>query len=204
MLALRGFLITLYLILFFAFTVIFGVRLRRWDDSVAGRCYNPQFISHSTAKHPTVDLVYLGITFAYVCLLFFTTLSTRVREDELKSGGVVPIDMLQGLKNLVDEDIKRLSGTQDLAPQCYDRLKHRPDLPLMEPPNPVVLAMMQYPLHLYSAIALRISNANLFADGSKDEDSWGFGQILAVALVLENIVQCISGYLGILSTPSIT
>ncbi|KAK8139462.1 hypothetical protein PG984_002842 [Apiospora sp. TS-2023a] len=55
-------LITLYLSLHLAFTVLFGLKLRMWDNGVPGRCYNTDTISSRGAAHPYVDDIYIGIT----------------------------------------------------------------------------------------------------------------------------------------------
>jgi hypothetical protein len=51
-----------------------------------------------------------------------------------------------------------------------------------------VFALLQYPLHLYSVIALRASNQSLLSGESENE--WGFGQIVAVFLVVAILLEC--------------
>lgn len=55
-------LITLYLSLHLAFTVLFGLKLRMWDNGIPGRCYNTDTISARGAAHPYIDNIYIGIT----------------------------------------------------------------------------------------------------------------------------------------------
>ncbi|KAK1831432.1 hypothetical protein QBC39DRAFT_351297 [Podospora conica] len=58
----------------------------------------------------------------------------------------------------------------------------------------LVLSFMQYPLHLYSVVALRVSNRGLLEGDS--EDSWGFGQVVALVLLGAVLVQCVYGVFG--------
>ncbi|KAH7176883.1 hypothetical protein EDB81DRAFT_50884 [Dactylonectria macrodidyma] len=53
---------------YFSYTVVFGIRLNNWSDSVPGHCYNTEFIAYPGHSHPTVDLAYLGVTCFY-CLV---------------------------------------------------------------------------------------------------------------------------------------
>ena len=45
----------------------------------------------------------------------------------------------------------------------------------------ILIAVLQYPLHLYMLIAIRESNRDTL--GGDSEDSWGFGQIVALTLL---------------------
>ncbi|OCK82926.1 hypothetical protein K432DRAFT_470143, partial [Lepidopterella palustris CBS 459.81] len=55
----------------------------------------------------------------------------------------------------------------------------------------LIVGMLQLPVHLYSAIALRASNQSLLQDAS--EVQWGFGQIVALILVGSTFIQCAKG-----------
>ena len=59
-----------------------------------------------------------------------------------------------------------------------------------------VAVYVQFPVHICIPISLRVSNSHLFESGSTDENSWGFGQIIAVGLILVTVVQGIQGYIG--------
>jgi hypothetical protein len=54
-----------------------------------------------------------------------------------------------------------------------------------------LIAMVQYPVHLYSTVALRVSNAPFLQGDS--ENSWGFGQIVALVTLLGTLLECIRG-----------
>ncbi|EXA53647.1 hypothetical protein FOVG_01382 [Fusarium oxysporum f. sp. pisi HDV247] len=55
----------------------------------------------------------------------------------------------------------------------------------------VPLAMGQYPLHLYMVIALRVGNESLLSGDS--ENTWGFGQIVALILCAATLLGCVRG-----------
>jgi hypothetical protein len=57
--------------------------------------------------------------------------------------------------------------------------------------NVTIVAMVQYPVHLYSMIALRTSNAPLLKGDS--ENAWGFGQIVAVVTMFATLLECVRG-----------
>lgn len=52
----------------------------------------------------------------------------------------------------------------------------------------MVAASLQYPLHLYNVFALRASNHDLLQGDS--ENDWGFGQIVALIMVGQTLVEC--------------
>lgn len=53
----------------------------------------------------------------------------------------------------------------------------------------IFMGSLQFILHVYTAISLRISNQSLLDDPSLEEQ-WGFGQILAVVMLGATVVQC--------------
>lgn len=58
-------------------------------------------------------------------------------------------------------------------------------------------ALAQYPLHLYSVLALRISNQHLLAGES--ENTWGFGQIVALVMLAQTFIECLRAFKGTLN-----
>lgn len=60
----------------------------------------------------------------------------------------------------------------------------------------IVAAMMQYPLHCYMLLALRNSN-QLYLSG-ESENTWGFGQVVALVLLGSTILKCIQAFTGII------
>jgi len=65
--------------------------------------------------------------------------------------------------------------------------------------DPVLsLAMVQYPLHLYNVFALRAANQHLLSGES--ENTWGFGQIVALIMVGQTLVEFCRGVKGMCHT----
>ena len=53
----------------------------------------------------------------------------------------------------------------------------------------IALGSLQFVLHFYMAISLRVSNQSLL-DNPSVEERWGFGQILAVVMLGATVIQC--------------
>lgn len=58
----------------------------------------------------------------------------------------------------------------------------------------LMLAMLQYPLHIYMIFALRA--ANEYRLNGDSENYWGFGQIVALVLLTSSILQGFRALLG--------
>lgn len=58
----------------------------------------------------------------------------------------------------------------------------------------LTLSFLQYPLHLYSVVALRVSNGGLLEGDS--EDTWGSGQVVALVLLGAVLARCVYGVFG--------
>jgi hypothetical protein len=59
----------------------------------------------------------------------------------------------------------------------------------------IIPALLQYPVHLYSTVALRISNENLL--GGDSENNWGFGQVFALVLVADTMIKAGTAYYSV-------
>ena len=135
--------IAIFLILYLAFVIMFGIRLNDWDDSTPGQCYSTSRIALPDGLHPVGDQIYLGITSFYcVALLSIATIESR------------------------------RPGQRDYAQKTV-----------------IFMGSLQFILHVYTAISLRISNQSLL-DNPSIEEQWGFGQILAVVMLGATVVQC--------------
>ncbi|RWA08677.1 hypothetical protein EKO27_g6416 [Xylaria grammica] len=64
--AFRGSLVIVFLSLYVAFVILFGLKLQSWDDDKPGYCYQADKISTRGAAHPHVDIIYLVITALYL------------------------------------------------------------------------------------------------------------------------------------------
>ena len=135
--------IAIFMMLYLAFVIMFGIRLNDWDDSTPGQCYSTSKIAVPDGLHPIGDQIYLGITSLYcLALLTAATIDSRV-------------------PNRRNDAQKTVIG----------------------------MGSLQFVLHVYTAISLRISNQSLL-DNPAIEEHWGFGQILAVVMLGATVVRC--------------
>ncbi|KAH6962393.1 hypothetical protein BKA56DRAFT_597648 [Ilyonectria sp. MPI-CAGE-AT-0026] len=161
---------------YFSYAVVFGVRLNEWSNSIPGHCYNAKFIAYPSNSHPKVDLAYLGVTCFYClaallgCVGCHDTISATFATTALPLGNTT--FGISGLTNIV-----RSATTQNEVAEFA--------------PFIVILAMAQYPLHLYMVIALRTANEGRLNGDS--ENAWGFGQIVALVTAVSTILECIKG-----------
>jgi hypothetical protein len=178
--------IILLLVLYIAFTIAFCVRLWAWEESEPGHCYNTSRISHPGDKHPDVDYVYVALTcfFLVVVLAWALTgafdydpnrvqVKVRVRTYFSFSSPSVPI-VVQAFSppQLSEDGSSRISASFTV----------------------LTYALLQLPLHLYSVIALRVTNLSLLERDS--ENAWGFGQVVALVMVLATLSECGKGFKG--------
>lgn len=57
----------------------------------------------------------------------------------------------------------------------------------------LLLSLLQYPVHMYSVFMLRARNESHLVEGSTEQD-WGFGQVVAVILLGNNVVMLVEGF----------
>ena len=175
----------LFFLLYISFSIVFGKTLELWDDNTPGRCYRTRFISKPGHSHPYVDKVYLGIT-CFFCVGTMTFCGWK-----WTVGNLTAMDRLQ--KNL---GFTLSQILEDWWPQIlegyFPQILGFPSYHIST--MAVVYALLQYPLHLYMVIAMRVSNKGFVGDGS--ESAWGFGQIMALILALTTLLECIGGAIG--------
>ncbi|RTE75530.1 hypothetical protein BHE90_010012 [Fusarium euwallaceae] len=191
-----------YICIFLSFSVVFGVRLNDWDENVAGHCYNTGLISLEYDPHPSSDMIYLGVTCFYsICALLSC----------YRSGFAIPalarLLMRPFQSDPIQRFIRKLGNPSRLKNTYYfvagalgfTGLRQLFGyFALLAHPRPeyrawalMPLAMGQYPLHLYMAIAIRKGNER-FLEGDS-ENNWGFGQIVALVLCAATCIECIRG-----------
>jgi hypothetical protein len=56
-------------------------------------------------------------------------------------------------------------------------------------------ALLQFPVHVYMLVTLRTANQEL-VEGEKQENEWGFGQTVAIVLLLDTAISCVAGLKG--------
>jgi hypothetical protein len=69
--------IAVFGLLFLVFTIIFGISLNKWDESIPGRCYNAKGIAAPRSKHPVGDIVYV----AFTCFYWMGTLGGAIEHS---------------------------------------------------------------------------------------------------------------------------
>ncbi|MCJ1312280.1 hypothetical protein MMC25_005954 [Agyrium rufum] len=198
----RYVLLTIFMLLYLAFVILFGLKLDTWDDDVPGHCYDTTGIAAPSSAHPLVDTIYLTVT----CLYFFTTLTTCVKVAQYTLTHEFLDDHARTLHRfgVKDKQIVLLKSLVD-GPLSYIRKKIQSNTRLKRfsiaakiaeltgtvgDPKAVVLglALGQYPLHAYMVFTLRSSNESSLAGES--ENRWGFGQVIALVLVASSLLEC--------------
>lgn len=61
----------------------------------------------------------------------------------------------------------------------------------------LVVGLIQFILHVYMVIALRVSNQSLLNDASLEEE-WGFGQVLALVMFGSTLIECAKSWEGMI------
>lgn len=59
----------------------------------------------------------------------------------------------------------------------------------------ITVGALQYILHVYIVMALRVSNQSLL-DNIALEDQWGFGQVIAIVMLVVTLLECAKGLEG--------
>lgn len=59
----------------------------------------------------------------------------------------------------------------------------------------ITTGALQFLLHVYILVALRISNQSLL-DNVTLEDQWGFGQVIAIIMLAATLLECAKGVEG--------
>ncbi|RSM00856.1 hypothetical protein CDV31_011609 [Fusarium ambrosium] len=195
-----------------SFSVVFGTTLKNRDEKVPGRCYNTGLIAAPDSMHPSVDMIYLGITgfwsaAALLCCYYTGPMPSRsgplsmvlfrsaleqlqkFMSDSLVVGSILPNRLMPGYsdKTFRWDPMKLVLKCQILFFCLLFHPKAKYRVWLMMP-----LAMALYPLHLYMTIAIRIGNER-FLEGDP-ENEWGFGQIVALVLCAATCIECIRGF----------
>ncbi|CAH0039660.1 unnamed protein product [Clonostachys rhizophaga] len=152
--------------LYLAFSIIFATKLHSWDLSGSSQCYSYRLIGDSVYYPPSGGLIYLGCTCCW-CLWVLICCGSLQSSSICKG--------YQEIRNRLNPFLRiRLAFLERLAASI------------------VLLATLQYSVHLYMVIALRISNeGNLSGDS---ENTWGFGQIVALLTAFSTLIECVRGY----------
>jgi hypothetical protein len=133
-------------------------------------------MSLSSSKHPLVDYIYLGIT----CVFFIGVLEWAL---------IDAFGLLQRFYRIYCRILDQPNPTLRHSTQETGSVVFLGSTIIV-----MSYAILQYPLHLYSVVALRVSNQSHLQGDS--ENAWGFGQIVAMVLFGATLVECWKGYEG--------
>jgi hypothetical protein len=181
---LRGFIAIVLSSVYLTFTVFFGNTLQSWNYDAPGSCYHTHLIATSTASHPYVDRIYLIITCIYMLIALFLSIFPALSGMPLNPLALLPFKHIHTTGPVPSD--RRSTWLKAM-------IKERGGWPVWARKEVyrgvvLVVALLQYPLHLYSAVALRISNED-FLEG-ESEGEWSFGQVMALTLVADTLIKC--------------
>jgi hypothetical protein len=128
--------------------------------------------------------------------LFAAATAFRDRVHEIQLG--IPAYVEELLTPFIGVANSRLYSEYVLAPLAIqpEGTKRQADVLVSTSSTVLTLALVQYPLHLYSVLALRISNQHLLSGES--ENTWGFGQIVALVMLAQTFIECLRASKGTL------
>ncbi|KAL7783636.1 hypothetical protein V8C37DRAFT_396903 [Trichoderma ceciliae] len=179
-------LLAIFIGTYLSFSILFGNRLQDWNDTLPGRCYNTRLIAVATNSHPYVDTIYLGITCLYclilllACIIYHWLLPRLETSDGSQPFLVTTFHKWLELQSTFLNTVLPFPWNIGL-PQNIEEIA----------PAIVIIAMIQYPLHLYMVVGLRAANeARLSGDS---ENAWGFGQIVALITAFSTVLECLRG-----------
>jgi hypothetical protein len=207
MLVSRTFFVAIFAVLYLVFVILFGITLSKWNYDEAGRCYNTHLISMSSSSHPYVDRIYLGITcfytFSSLYIAFFFSQAVGARLANPHPGDAA----LDNTRTQPSEKAAAKESRRGQVPEAEAYPSPGTMLKVLRSGNRqsinrflisqmrfsvVFIALMQYPLHLYMAVAIRVSNQP-YLEG-ESENTWAFGQIVSLVLLVPVIKECVEGY----------
>lgn len=200
----RALLVIVHGILYLVFAVMFGIKLGQWDDNISGHCYNSRHLALPDSSHPMVDRIYLGITCLYMFVVLNLAWTIAVSRYEVDPAWG---NRLKAFINVVVNSCRYYARFYDMTTQANFLGTWNSLFGLRSPfwyplqfylatlqADPVLfIAMVQFPLHLYFIICLRLSNEPLLSNGS-DENEWGFGQIYSLIMSAGLLIECVKGY----------
>jgi len=207
--------ITVFCILYLVFAVLFGKALGRWDVNEVGFCYRDWGITSSVQTHPEADHIYLSITCIYMFSLLYASL-LKSHKTTLLAGTFWPLPIREvynayiGGMALYEKKVNRAIGAffakcirffPVLIRTKITDLSSRMPLPsildfynLSMELGLVLVPLYQFLLHLYMVWAIRSGN-RMYLKG-ESEDTWGFGQVIALVQILPILKGCTKDCIG--------
>lgn len=195
--------IVVFCMLYLVYVILFGLALGKWHVDKFGYCYRYKGIATSDSSHPKVDQIYLGIT----CLYMFALLSTSYTETHGSPGSLhssfpalSSVGLEIGLRKWFVSLRDRYNSVRVFKEPKYASILERLlaryiwlySLSLRI--GIVCVTVGQYLLHLYMVWAIRSANrVHLQGDS---EDTWGFGQVVALIQILPVLKGCTENCIG--------
>lgn len=152
--------------LYLVFVSYFGIALNNWDYNKTGRCYHYDHVALPDSSHPDVDKAYLVATCVFMFVLLFCCVILGKPATEYLRRGKTGRSPDFGMWLLIW--IARIFL--------------------------LITALLQYPLHLYMVVSLRVANDKYLQGDS--ENTWGFGQIVALILLIPVFKECGAVYIS--------
>jgi len=168
-LASNSLIVAIFAIFYLAYVILFGIKLNQWKTDELGHCYRYNYTALPHSSHPQVDKVYLGITCFYMVLLLIMCFVVAQVDSKADYIG----------KIFWPHDSDGHFWVRFLAWAMRVWL--------------VFTALLQFPLHLYMVIALRAANEKYLEVEEDSEQTWGFGQVVALVLVIPVLREYIRG-----------
>ena len=191
--AARWTLIGISSILYLSYVIVFSYRLAYWDDSLPGHCYDTSLTALPGARHPQVDNTYVTTTSSYLFVSFVYTIVAYINKS---TGGF-------GWWGLVGAYNKKVAkGQRRNGKKVLGRAPGGPNNKFWSEVVVLSICMLQFPVHLYFLIAVRVSNSHLL-EGPESESEWKFAQILAIGLLGTNLFEVVKGIGGKTTPPSL-
>jgi hypothetical protein len=139
------------------------------------------------------------VTWVYVILSLIAALgldNTAYDHTTYKNHMLSALDRLHGQLESLDSDVPDFGLT--LASHFLPIRGVTPPTFSEDPDGKqitaLLVALLQYPVHMYSVFALRAANESRLTQGNTEQD-WGFGQVVAVILLGNNVVLLAEGIL---------
>lgn len=174
-------------------SVIFGTKLWDWNDDLAGKCYTTVGLARPYASHPKVDGTYVGMTATTLVLEVFACVFTvaRATKDVKMDRGLEKAKktMLRAQRPSkeplphhvrmaqfkAEQNAEALLKATNFTPSSLRRMKVLVFVP----------ALVLYIVSVYMVMTLRAHNVPRLKRSYGDtENSWGFGQIVAITSLL--------------------
>lgn len=173
--------VALFCAFYLAYAILFGRALSKWNANELGHCYLSSHIAAPNSSHPYVDKIYLGLTCFYMfgvllCSILYTERFTSINKLDKLAVKLQPSgDIINGTPGAFAFVILQMIV-------WFMRF------------TVVSTALLQYPLHLYMVCGIRAANKK-YLQGDP-EDSWGFGQVVALILLLPVLKECVRACIG--------